>query len=54
MLESVSPNFTMGHMVCLQYFLFTVMVGKGYFMVWGIFDFEYFHALFCLTSPSLI
>ena len=29
----VSPDFTIGCMVCLHSFLFTVMEGKEYFMV---------------------
>ena len=31
----VSPNFTVGFMMCLYYFLFSVMAGRGYFIVWG-------------------
>ena len=29
----VSPNFTIGRMMCLHYFSFSVMSDKGYFMV---------------------
>ena len=30
------------------------MVGKGYFMVWGIVEFRAFHYLFCWTLPDII
>ena len=43
----VSPNFTIGRMMCLHYFSFSVMSDKGYFMVWGIVKFKAFHDLFC-------
>ena len=41
------PNFTVGRMMCLHYFLFSVMDGKGYLIVWGIFELKNFHAFFC-------
>ena len=45
--DLVSPNFTIGHMICLHYLSFSVMESKGYFMVWDIVEFKAFHALFC-------
>ena len=43
----VSPNFTIGHMICLHSLSFRVMESKGYFMVFDIAELKDFHALFC-------
>ena len=43
----LSPNFRIGHMMCLHSSFFSVMSDKGYFVVWGIVEFKCFHALFC-------
>ena len=43
----VSPNFTIGCMMCLQYLSFSVIEDKGYFIVWGIVEFKAFHDSFC-------
>ena len=48
-----SPNFTVGPMVCLHYFLFSIIAGKGCFLVLGIVLFKAFHPLLCLTLPVL-
>ena len=45
--DLVSPNFTIGFMMCLHSFPFSFMSDKGYFMVLGIVEFKAFHASFC-------
>ena len=50
----VSPNFMISSMMCLHFFLFSVMEDKVYFIVWGIVEFKAFHASSCLTPPALI
>ena len=45
--DLMSPNFTIGCMMCLNYFLFIVMANSGYFIVWGIVEFKDFHDSFC-------
>ena len=37
----VSPNFKIYLMMCLHYYLFSVMADKGHFMVWGVVEFTF-------------
>ena len=41
-----SQKFTISCMICLHSFSLSVMVDKGYFMVWGIVEFKDFHTSF--------
>ena len=43
MLALFSPNATIGHMIYLHYFSFSVMKDKGHFMVLGVVEFKDFH-----------
>ena len=46
-LALVSMNFTIGCMLCLHYFSFSIMAGKGYFMILDIAEYKAFRTLFC-------
>ena len=50
----VSPNFTIGCMMCLNSSLSSFMVGTSYFMVCRIVELKAFHTSFCLILPALI
>ena len=49
--DLVSPIFTIGCMMCLHYFSFSVISYERYFIVSGIVEFKYFRALFFFNTP---